>query len=124
MSDQSNKSEPAVQPPAQPAFPQSYQQPRPAPVPPSPAATAMVASEVERLLVTSDRLLKNQQERLVAEKAAYETTRTQLINDYNAKVAKLDHETKEALYQLHVDHEAKISDIDRLITKLTALREA
>lgn len=123
MSDQSNKSEPAIQPPAQPAsFPQSYQQPRP--VPPSPAATAMVTSEVERLLVTSDRLLKSQQERLVTEEASYETRRTEVMNDYNSKVAKLDHETKEALYQMHVEHEAKIADIKRLVTKLTALREA
>jgi hypothetical protein len=117
MSDQNDSTAPK---PA--AFPQNYQQPRP--VPPSPAATAMVTSEVDRLLVTSDRLLKSQQDRLVAEEAAYETMRTQIMNDYNGKVAKLDHDTKEMLFQMHVEHEQKVADIKRLITKLTALREA
>jgi len=94
------------------------------PVPQSPAATAMVVSEVERLLQTGDRLLKNQQDRLVREEADYETTRTHIMNEYNSKVAALDQATKETLYQLHVEHEQKIADIKRLIVKLTAMREA
>lgn len=137
MVDQPNKAEapvavntPFSRDPAfsAPSAPQpAFQQPapaRPAHTPPSAGTTAMVTSEVERLLATGDRLLKNQQERVVQETAAYETTRTQLMNDYNAKVAKLDHDTQEALYQLHVEHEAKIADIKRLIAKLTAMREA
>lgn len=93
-------------------------------VQPSPATQSIVTGEIERLLMTSDRLLKNQKDRIINEEAHYETTRTQIMNDYNAKVAKLDHDTKEALFQLNANHEQTIAGIKRLITKLTALREA
>ena len=123
MSDQNkNQNQESVAP--KPDYQKPVIQPRAAPVPPSPAATAMVTSEVERLLVTRARLWPTQQDRLVTEEANYETTRTAIMNDYNGKVAKLDHDTKEVLFQLHVEHEAKITDIKRLIVKLTALREA
>ena len=111
--------QPAAQPVAQPVF-----QPRPAAVPSSSASQSIVTSEIERLLVSSDRLLKSQLERIVTEEAAYETARTQMMNDYNAKVAKLDHDTKEALFRLGVGHEQTIAEIKRFIAKLNALREA
>lgn len=86
--------------------------------------TAVSATEVERLLHTSERLLKNQQRRLVQERAAFETARTVVLNDYNAKVAQLEQNVREELTLMKRDHDIKVHDIERLIAKLTALREA
>lgn len=85
---------------------------------------AIIATEVERLLATSERLLRVQQQKVVQEKANYETTRTALLNEFKSKVAEFEHDTKEALFLLQQEHEARVHAIERLIAKLTALREA
>ena len=137
MSDQNQNSvapKPDYQKPVvQPAQPQPAAFPPRAALPardvpwtaPAPAvATSLVTADIERLLATGDKLLKNQQERIVNEEAQFETTRTQIMNDYNAKAAKLDHDTKEALFQLATNHEQTLAGIKRLIAKLNAMREA
>lgn len=86
--------------------------------------TAVATTEIERLLATSERLLKNQQRRLVSEQVGYETTRTAVLNDFKARSAQLEHDVKEELFLLQRDHEARLHEINRLIAKLTALREA
>ena len=81
-------------------------------------------TEVDMLLATGERLLRTQRDRLVAEKATYEMARTNLLNAYQANLAKLHQDTADAATALHAEHERKVNEIERLIAKLTAMQEA
>ena len=81
-------------------------------------------SDIERLMNTGERLLREQQDKLVGEKASYEEARTNLVNAYAAATAKLDRDTADAAHRLLLEHNARVNEIERLIAKLKALREA
>lgn len=81
-------------------------------------------SDMERLLSTGERLLRRQQDKLVAVKANYEAERTSVINTYAEGLANLERNTADKLHQLLQERDASVSEIERLITKLKALREA
>jgi hypothetical protein len=86
--------------------------------------SATRGTEVDMLLATGERLLRNQQDRLVGEKASYEAERTNMLNAYAANLAKLERDTADRLHQLQQEHQHRVSGIERLITKLKAMREA
>jgi hypothetical protein len=81
-------------------------------------------SDMESLMNTGERLLRRQQDRLVQEKANYEEARVNLVNAYAAQLAKLERETADSAHRLLLEHNAKVGEIERLITKLKAMREA
>jgi hypothetical protein len=81
-------------------------------------------TDIERLMNTGERLLREQQDRLVGEKANYEEGRVNMLNAYAASLAKLERQTADALHRLQQDHQGRTAEIERLIVKLKALREA
>ena len=81
-------------------------------------------TDIERLMNTGERLLREQQNKLVGERANYEEGRVNMLNAYAANLAKLERDTADALHQLQQDHQGRVADIERLIAKLKALREA
>jgi len=81
-------------------------------------------SDIERLMNTGERLLREQQDKLVGEKANYEEARTSLVNAYAAAQAKLDRDTADRAHRLLLEHNDRVAEIERLIAKLKALREA
>ena len=82
------------------------------------------STEIERLLATGERLLRHQKSRLVAEKAQYESARTGALNHYKEQISKIESDTADELLVLQREHEHRVHEIERLIAKLTAMREA
>ena len=81
-------------------------------------------TDIEKLMNTGERLLREQQDKLVGEKATYEEARTSLVNAYAAATAKLDRDTADRAHRLLLEHNDRVAEIERLIAKLKALREA
>ena len=89
-----------------------------------PQAAPPASTEPDRLLAAADRLLRNQQARLVDAQAAYEQRRTERSNYYRGEMQRLADEAENELLTIDIQWQATRVQIGSLINKLKALRSA
>lgn len=85
---------------------------------------ASSGTEIDRLLATGERLLKSQQERMLAEESTYQHRRIQLADRFRVQMERLRQDAEDQLRTFNSEHEAKMARMRNLVAKLKALREA
>jgi len=91
---------------------------RPAPVP------MRQASDMDKLMATGTRLLREKTNEHLELVSSYERQRIELVDSYRVRIERLRIEAEDQLRNLETIHTEKLGALERLITKLKVLREA
>lgn len=81
-------------------------------------------TDMDKLMSTGARLLKSKMDEHLALTSSYERQRIELVDSYRVRIERLRIEAEDQLRSLESAHALQIQAIERLITKLKALREA
>lgn len=81
-------------------------------------------TDVDRLLATGERLLRQQEDALLKLLSTYEQAQQVIGDQYRTRVAAAVRERDEQLRILAEQHETRVVTINRVIEKLTAMRDA
>jgi hypothetical protein len=81
-------------------------------------------SDMETLMATGARLLKQKVDERIAAVSAYEKQRVELADSYRVRIARLKIAAEDELHKLSMEHADNIRALEDLIDKLKTLRGA
>jgi hypothetical protein len=87
-------------------------------------ATVRPSSDMDKLMATGNRLLREKLDEHLAATSAYERARGEMSDGYRVQMERLRMEADDKLRQLDQEHRVNIGKIEALIAKLKILREA
>lgn len=79
-------------------------------------------NDMQRLMATGARLLREKVDEHIAATSAYQRTRTELTDHYRVQMERLRMEADDRLRQLDAEHASNIRSLEDLIDKLKILR--
>src|SRR5262245_58867252 len=86
--------------------------------------TSTEITDVNRLVATCERLLRDREDAKLKEQSAYEAAQLAITDQFRSRAAAAMRERDDAMRALDKAHDTKMADIEHAITKLKAVRDA